>query len=148
MASTEVEVIAIQGSELIVTGKRSGGCSACASRDACGGQDSLLNVPHQFSLSVPYHPEQLGSVQPGQRLQLSCDEGPLLRAIWIVFGLPLLGLVLAPLLLMLFSQSDPIPTDGAILASAVLGTALGLSVSRWLAKRLPTSQPSLTNNSD
>ena len=137
MAQTQVQVIEVHEHHLRVAGQRSGGCSACAQRSHCGVQGAELSSKKHFTLEVPYLPADTGKIQPGETLTLACDEKHLLSAILTLFGPPLMGLILVPLIWMLGATQEP--SDLSIFICALLGTLVGLAVSRHFAKKCTPS---------
>lgn len=146
MAQTQVKVIDVFEQHIRVSGQRTGGCSACAQRAHCGVQASELSSNKSFTLELPYDPLATGTVTPGEILTLGCDEKHLFKAILTLFGPPLIGLVLLPLLWMLCVS--PPASDLSIFICAVLGTLLGLGFSRFLARQFrPLTDLSVTTMS-
>lgn len=138
MAETQVQVLEVHDAHLKVMGQRTGGCKACAQRDHCGVQGSELNHKKIFVMDVPYHSGDVGAVQPGDLLTLGCDEKQLFRAILVLFGLPLFGLILAPLLWMLCCSGTA--SDLSVLITAAFGTLAGLWISRKVAAKVTRSE--------
>lgn len=134
MAQTEVQVLEVHPYHIKVAGQRSGGCNACSQRATCGVQGAEISHKKSFILEVPYIQAEDGPIQEGETLTLGCDEKHLFRAIMTLFGPPLLGLVLLPLLWMACASQPP--SDLAVLICAVLGTVVGLGFSRWCAQKL------------
>lgn len=102
-------------------------CGQCQSRSRCGA--TALNAlgpqaAHQLEIAVAQ------PLQPNQRVEIGISEVTLLRAAFMVYMLPLFGVILAGGLAQWWLGSDIAATLGAI-----AGGGLGFLAARRMAKR-------------
>ncbi|WP_130471777.1 SoxR reducing system RseC family protein [Candidatus Magnetaquicoccus inordinatus] len=89
MLREEGVVVAVEGEYAIVANQRRGGCGGCHAEASCG---ALSAGSGRQSVGIrarnPLHAEV------GERVVLEIAEGAMLRASFLVYGLPILALVL------------------------------------------------------
>ncbi len=134
MAQTQVKVVEVFADHLMVSGQRTGGCSACAQRSHCGVKGAELERKQDFTFAVPYTIEEHGIVRVGQHLAVQCNESHLLKAIVTLFGPPLVGLITVPSLWWMCNSVTPSDLSTAI--ASCVGVVAGLAVSRMIAKQM------------
>lgn len=97
--------------------QRAGACQSCASREACGtGGKGAIEV----------EAINLVSATEGDRVELSCQSGPLLRVIFLLYLFPVLCMLAAAVMghvLASWLGTDP-SVSAASLAVAALAAAL------------------------
>lgn len=125
MQSPLGKIVSIDGGTATVAVERNAACARCAAGRGCGAallggttQPALLEV----SLSAR------DRYKEGDEVRLTLEPSHLLRATMLVYGLPLLSLVLMLVVgwLIMKPLSDP-----AAIAFAAAGLAAGLLASRW-----------------
>lgn len=102
------------------------GCGSCHSRGGCG--TSILNKmgpesEHQLQVSSKL------PLVPGQRVEVGISEGSLIRSAFLVYMLPLLGLIGIAALMQGWFHSD-----GAAAVGGILGGIGGFLLARWIAR--------------
>lgn len=129
MESPVGKIVSIDGSKATVAVERKAACPRCASGKGCGaGLLSGSTRPAVLTVSVP--PQH--RLRAGDEVRLTLEPSHLLRATMLVYGLPLMGMVL--MLLVGWSIMRPL-SDPAAIAFAVAGLAAGLIAGRWQLNR-------------
>lgn len=144
MLETRGRVIAVEAGFAWVESERQGGCGSCTSKGACGSQllgEALLpSSPTQAlnkALNRVWAQDPLG-VQVGDTVVLGVAEEGALRAAFLIYGLPLLGLLSGVLL----AQSW-----GDLWAMSAGMTGLGLAMGVvWLLGRSARHESRASNN--
>ncbi len=132
MLETQGRVIAIEAGFAWVESVRQGGCGSCASKGSCGSQllgEALTPSASSQAANHVLAQDPLG-VRVGDTVLLGIEEKGALRAAFLMYGLPLSGLMSGLLL------AQPWGDLWAI-AAGVTGLGLALAVV-WLLGR--TSQ--------
>lgn len=135
MLETQGRVIAVEAGFAWVESLRQGGCSSCASKGACGSQllgEALTPVKRGEAANHVLAQDPLG-VRVGDTVLLGVEEKGALRAAFLMYGLPLLGLMSGLLL------AQPWGDLWAI-AAGITGLALSLAVV-WLLGRASQHKP-------
>lgn len=104
------------------------GCNSCHSRSGCGAR--VLNelgpqTEHHLQVNITQ------SLEPGQKVELGIPEGSLLRSAFLVYMVPLIGVILGGGILQWLFEADIYAVLGA-----VMGGGLGFVIARSLAGRL------------
>lgn len=124
MDSPVATITSISNGMATVTVSRSVACARCAAGKGCGA-GLLGGNPKPVRLQVPL-PEEMG-LQVGDQVCLELSPESLLRASFLVYGLPLVGVVIA--LLIGWLVAGPLPDTSAI-GLAIVGLLTGLAVGR------------------
>lgn len=124
MDSPVATIISISNGTAIVAVSRTVACARCAAGKGCGaGLFSGKSKP--VNLEVPV-PETL-KLQVGDKVNLELSPDSLLRASFLVYGLPLIGVISALILGRLFA--GPL-SDGYAVGLAIVGLVTGLIAGR------------------
>ncbi|GGA76491.1 hypothetical protein GCM10011369_17970 [Neiella marina] len=125
-----LQVVAVTEHYVLANGQRQGGCSKCQQRKGC--PSGALAKDGEFTIELPAN----GDVRVGDQLVLQCSERQLLGAFAVLFGLPLVGMVLLPLALEYWTQAitNQLPLITFIEVSS--GFALGMLFSKLLANKV------------
>lgn len=106
-------------------------CAACAAKSGCGAASGV---------AVFYDVRRRGDYQEGDRVDIVLRQGRLMGAALLVYGLPLIGLLLGALAPDLVPPEKPVG-DGVRALCAFGGMGLGLLglalVNRWVTRRNP-----------
>ena len=129
MDSPVGKIISIGNGNATVEVERIAACARCAAGKGCGA-GLLSGTTKAATLQVSLSPHSQFSV--GDEVSLKLEPAHLLRATILVYGLPLVGMVLGLSTGWLISR--PL-TDGAAVAFAVAGLATGLAAGRWQLNR-------------
>ncbi|WP_435131593.1 SoxR reducing system RseC family protein [Plesiomonas shigelloides] len=136
-------VVAYENGLATVSCQQKSGCSGCASASQCG-MSALEKLtgdnPHQHTLQLTCREP----LQVGQQVEIGISERSLLSSAFVMYCVPLLGLIISAVLASLFTANE-LP----IIAVAMAGTAVGIGVSRYLARHLSrqaTYQPVILRN--
>lgn len=124
MDSPVATITSISNGMATVTVSRSVACARCAAGKGCGA-GLLGGNPKPARLQVPL-PEEMG-LRVGDQVCLELSPESLLRASFLVYGLPLVGVVIA--LLIGWLVAGPLPDTSAI-GLAIVGLLTGLAVGR------------------
>jgi len=124
MDSPVATIISISNGKAIVAVSRTVACARCAAGKGCGA-GLLSGKSKPVNLAVPV-PETL-DLQVGDKVILELSPDSLLRASFLVYGLPLIGLISALILGWLFA--GPL-SDGYAVGLAIVGLVTGLLVGR------------------
>jgi len=95
MLETQGRVTATEAGFAWVESERQGGCSSCASKSACGSQllgEALTPASSNSSPNVVRARDNVG-VRIGDKVLLGIEEEGALRAAFLMYGLPLFGLM-------------------------------------------------------
>ena len=131
MLETRAIIIKIQGNEAMVEAIGEGGCGHCSSENGCGsGTLGKLFCSHPRQFKV------LNEAQAvvGEEVQITLQDGVLLRSSMLLYVLPLVLLLAGGMLGSLMS-SNPTSKDGFAAAGSLLGMVAGFLLAKWLAKR-------------
>lgn len=149
MLEARGRVVAIEAGLAWVESARQGGCSSCASKGACGSQmlgEALSPAPASNRVLAQ---DDLG-VSVGDEVLFGIPEDGALRAALVMYGVPLLGLMLGVVLTQAWG-------DGWAGLTGFLGLGLGLLLVRlWphsrsvavrplILERLPSATSGLTD---
>jgi sigma-E factor negative regulatory protein RseC len=132
MLETRAIVIHIQGTEALVEAVGEGGCGQCSSEKGCGSSklsQLFCSKPRQFRV----HNEAKASI--GDEVQITLQDGVLLRSSLLVYVLPLV-LLLAGGMLGSHWAKDAVSRDGFAVMGSFLGLIGGFVIAQWVAKRL------------
>ncbi len=131
MLTESARVIAIEADGVRVETVRQSACSSCRSQAGCG-QKLLaeLGQGQRFEISVS-NPRQL-IIQPGDTVELGVEEVSFLQASFMVYLLPIVGLVLLALLADSLGAAEPL-----VIIAALVGLGLGFVAVRWWGGRDP-----------
>jgi sigma-E factor negative regulatory protein RseC len=112
--------------------QRGSACADCELSQGCGtgALGRLLG-----KRSKPLVIETEHDLKPGDRLQLGLSESALVKASMIVYGLPLLGMIVAGLL-----ASFTIVSEALIALAAVVGFIVGFKLAVYLSHTLEHDQ--------
>jgi sigma-E factor negative regulatory protein RseC len=107
-------------------------CGGCSLKGGCGQyllerDADCLEVRNADLSSQLLQPQEL--LAAGEQVQITLEEGQLLRLVVLFYGLPLFGLLLATLLAALGESGE-----GALVLSALCGLAGGIAFSRLLVR--------------
>lgn len=130
MLTEQIRIKRIEDNALVLETRRSSQCGACSLKQGCGHHlmDHFLRG-HQNELSTRIGIDYpAASFREGDTVLLTMEEGVLLKASAILYGLPLAGLLGAVLLAGMFSSHEL-----TLLAGAFAGLAAGLLVARALS---------------
>jgi sigma-E factor negative regulatory protein RseC len=129
MESPVGKIVSIDGGMATVKVERTAACPRCASGRGCGaGLLSGSSQPALLEVSVPLRQQ----FSEGDEVRLTLEPAHLLRATMLVYGLPLLGIVV--MLLLGWSMMRPL-SDPQAIAFAAVGLAAGLVAGRWQLNR-------------
>ncbi len=136
MLETEGRVIALEAGMAWVESTRQGGCGSCAAKGSCGSQllgEALAPSPQHQALSRVLAIDPLG-VQVGDRVLLGISDEGGLRAAWMMYGLPLFGLMSGLIL------AQPLGDLWAILAGSAGMVLALLAVHFWSNRQVQGEQ--------
>ena len=129
MESPVGKIVSIDDGKATVEVERTAACPRCASGKGCGaGLLSGSTRPALLEVSMPLRQQ----FSEGDEVRLILEPTHLLRATILVYGLPLLGIVV--MLILGWSMMRPL-SDPQAIAFAVAGLAAGLVVGRWQLNR-------------
>jgi sigma-E factor negative regulatory protein RseC len=129
MLETQGRVIAVEAGFAWVESVRQGGCSSCASKGACGSQllgEALAPAANNQASNNVLARDSLG-VRVGDSVILGVEEEGALGAAFLMYGLPLFGLMLGLLLAQPWGDLWALAAGGA-------GLGLALAVVRLLGR--------------
>jgi len=133
MLETRAIVIHVHGSEALVEASGDGGCGHCSSEKGCGSSkltQLFCSKPRQFKV------QNEANASVGEEVQVTLQDGVLLRSSVLIYVLPLV-LLLGGGILGSHGSSDAASRDGF----AAIGSLLGLIIGFLAAKKLATNQP-------
>lgn len=131
MAQITMQVISVDNGKVVLQGQRASACASCASKSTC------LSVSEEQSGMLNAEFTSTSDLKLGQNIKLNCQDSFLLKAILAVLMPALLGLIgFALLANYFFTSSFPESIEYINLAASLCGFALGLMLSRHLAKPL------------
>jgi sigma-E factor negative regulatory protein RseC len=131
MIHTRAIIVHLQGNKALVESTGGGGCGQCSSEKGCGSgklAQLFCTRPRQFTVLN----ESKASV--GDEVQISLQDGVLLRSSMLIYALPL-SLLLAGGMLGSYWTSDPANRDGLAAVGSLLGLICGFFLAKWAAKR-------------
>lgn len=129
MLTESAQVVAVEADSVLVETVRQSACSSCRSQAGCG-QKLLAEVGQGQSFEIQVsNPLQL-VVQVGDTVELGVEEASFLQASFMVYLLPLVGLVLSALLADGFGAAEPV-----VIILALSGLGLGFVGVRWWGRR-------------
>jgi sigma-E factor negative regulatory protein RseC len=132
MITEQAIVTRCNGKQVELELQRGSACANCELSQGCGtgALGRLLG-----KRSKPLVIETDHDLKPGDRLQLGLSESALVKASMIVYGLPLLGMIVAGLL-----ASFTIVSEALIALAAVVGFIVGLKLAVYLSRTLEHDQ--------
>jgi sigma-E factor negative regulatory protein RseC len=131
MIHTRAVIIQLHGHNALVESTEGGGCGQCSSEKGCGSgklAQLFCTRPRQFTVLN----ESKASV--GDEVQITLNDGVLLRSSMLIYALPL-ALLLAGGILGSHWATDPANRDGPAAVGSLLGLTCGFFLARWAAKR-------------
>ncbi len=134
MLETRAFVISVHGKEAMVEAIGQGGCGHCNSEKGCGsGKLTQLFCSKQRQFKV------LNEAQAtiGDEVQVTLQDGVLLRSSMLVYVLPL-GLLLAGGMVGASFSSEVASKDGIAAAGSFVGLVLGFFLARRISSRQST----------
>jgi len=132
MLETRAIVVKVLGNEALVEAIGEGGCGQCSSEKGCGSSkltQLFCSKPRQFTV------RNEANAGIGDEVQITLQDGVLLRSSILIYVLPLV-LLLGGGMLGAFFSHDVASRDGY----AAVGSLLGLCGGFWLAKLLSKYQ--------
>ena len=132
MITEQAIVTRCNGKQVELELQRGSACAGCELSQGCGtgALGRLLG-----KRSKPLVIETEHDLKPGDRLQLGLSETALVKASLIVYGLPLLGMIVAGLL-----ASFTIVSEALIALAAVVGFIVGFKLAVYLSYTLEHDQ--------
>ena len=131
MITEQATVTGCDGGRIEVRLERQSACGGCQLSQGCGvGAIGRLLGKSDRPLVI----DSKQRFEPGDRLQLMLSEGALVRASLLVYGLPLLGGLIAALAAASAGLTDPL-----VLVFSIAGFYLGLKIAARRARRLENS---------
>lgn len=130
-------VVKTEGRFAWVETQQKSACGSCASAEGCG-TSSLASLFEREATSMRV-PNAIGA-RVGQQVTLGLSESGLVRAAFLVYMIPLLGMILGGLL----TQWAISGNEGLVIAASLLGFAAGLVFVRRKGSKLeddPRYQP-------
>lgn len=130
MLETRAIVIHVHGSEALVEASGEGGCGHCSSQNGCGSSkltQLFCSKPRQFKV------QNEANAGVGEEVQISLQDGVLLRSSILIYVLPLVLLLGGGMLGSLWS-GDAASRDGMAAIGSMLGLIVGFVVAKKLAK--------------
>lgn len=121
------KVVAVSGDRVWVQTIRTSACESCSARNGCG-QRALAGVSGGRANQVLV-PNSLGA-RVGDEVTVAISESALLGASLLVYGLPLILMVLGAVFGHQFSGGD----DAAAMLGAAAGLAAGFTIARRAAR--------------
>jgi sigma-E factor negative regulatory protein RseC len=131
MIHTRAVIIQLHGHNALVESTEGGGCGQCSSEKGCGSgklAQLFCTRPRQFTVLN----ESKASV--GDEVQITLQDGVLLRSSMLIYALPL-SLLLAGGMLGSQWASDPAYRDGPAAVGSLLGLIGGFFLAKWAARR-------------
>ena len=128
MITEQAIVTRCNGKQVELELQRGSACAGCELSQGCGtgALGRLLG-----KRSKPLVIETEHDLKPGDRLQLGLSETALVKASLIVYGLPLLGMIVAGLLAEFAAVSEAL-----IALAAVIGFIVGFKLAAYLSRSL------------
>jgi sigma-E factor negative regulatory protein RseC len=131
MMETRAIIVHVQGNEALVEATGGGGCGQCNSEKGCGsgklGQ-LFCSKPRQFRVLNE------ANAIVGEEVQITLQDGVLLRSSLLIYALPL-ALLLTGGMLGSHWSNDAASRDGFAAIGSLLGLAGGFMLAKWLARR-------------
>jgi len=147
MLETRAIVVHIKGTEALVEAIGEGGCGQCNSETGCGSSklsQLFCSKPRQFTVNN----EAKAAV--GDEVQITLQDGVLLRSSLLIYVLPLV-LLLAGGMLGSNWSNDTAGKDGFAAIGSLLGLVGGFVLAKWVSKRvrvMAVAQPLIHSQSD
>lgn len=147
MLETRAIIIQVDGTEAIVEAAQGGGCGQCNSANGCASgklSKMFCAQPRRFRVHNGIE------ARVGDEVQVSLQDGVLLRSASILYLLPL-ALLMAGGFLGASMATSTAGRDGYAALGALLGLVLGLVGARWYTLRQPAShevRPVITRCAD
>lgn len=129
MDSPVGKIVSIDGGKAMVEVERKAACPRCASGKGCGA-GLLSGSTRPALIEVSVSPRQ--QYRAGDEVRLTLEPSHLAHATFLVYGLPLLGIVF--MLVLGWSLMRPL-SDPQAIAFAVGGLVAGLIAGRWQLNR-------------
>lgn len=124
------EVVAVEADRLVVSTELKTGCGSCAQQSTCGAgiiSKAFSDRRAEFHVRRP-----AGEFQPGQHIELLLPEQALTQLSLLMYGIPLLALLVTALGLTLLTTIS----EGWVIISAFLSFGLSFyGLKRWLHHR-------------
>lgn len=131
MIETRAIIVHLQGNEALVEATGGGGCGQCSSDKGCGsGKLGQLFCTRLRQFKVIN--EAKASV--GDEVQITLQDGVLLRSSMLIYALPL-SLLLAGGMLGSHWANDQSNRDGGAAFGSLVGLIGGFFLAKWAAKR-------------
>lgn len=127
---TRAVIIQIDGNEATVEPINSGGCSSCRSDGGCGSgklSQMLCREPRHFKV------KNNARAKVGETVLVTFPEAVLLRGALLIYGLPVVFLLLGALLGKQWGAVASNP-DGYGLLGALMGLAIGIGLAAVLSR--------------
>lgn len=130
MLETRAVVVLVDGQDTLVQADQGIGCGQCSGKGCGSGKLSQLfcSKPRQFRVDNPIH------AQPGDQVIVSVAQGAVLRGVTLLYGLPLLMLIIAASIGSAIGESGG-HSDGYAGIGAVAGLASGYILARLVSSR-------------
>lgn len=119
------KIIAVDGCKLWVDVSRQNACMSCAAKNGCGTsllERALPNSGSVFELAAP-----TDQFTVGETVDIAIDESKIVGMSLLIYGLPLLCLLLGAV-----GGNALWHNDGAAIAGALLGFGAGFGITRVL----------------
>ncbi|MBF0184247.1 MAG: SoxR reducing system RseC family protein [Magnetococcales bacterium] len=120
MLREEGVVVAVEGEYAIVANQRRGGCGGCHAEASCGAMSGGLGRQ-----SIGIRARNLVHADVGERVVLEIAEGELAKASFLVYGMPVLALVLVGVVARSLAQSLGVADSESVGALAGLLALVG-----------------------
>ncbi|GGB18292.1 SoxR reducing system RseC family protein [Agarivorans gilvus] len=131
MPQVTLTVRSLSDNKVVLEGQRQSACSSCASKETC------VTVSHDQSKLLRAELEANDNYAVGQQISLHCQDSFLLKAVLVMLGPALLGLVGGALLFnLLFASIFPELVDYLTFCGSAIGFVSGLILSRRLGRSL------------
>lgn len=147
MLETRAIIIQVDGTEAVVEAAQGGGCGQCASVNGCSsGKLSKMFCARPRRFRVHNGIE----ARVGDEVQVSLQDGELLRSVSILYMLPL-ALLMAGGFIGASMATSVASRDGYAALGALLGLVLGFAGARWYTLRQPVAsgvRPVITRCAD
>lgn len=131
MIETRAIVIRLEGREALVESTQGGGCGNCDSENGCGsGKLSQLfcSAPRRFRVRND------ANAQVGTLVQVTLEEGVLLRSALLMYMLPL-ALLLGGALAGAQWSNDEVNSDAWAATGGLIGLSLGFALVKVISLR-------------
>ncbi len=122
-------VVRTEGRFAWVETRQKSACGSCASAEGCG--TSSLASLFERDATVLRVSNAVGA-RVGQQVTLGLSEGGLVRAAFLVYMIPLLGMIIGGLLMQWIAPGS----EGLVIAASLLGFAAGFVFVRYKGSKL------------